>query len=57
MRHSLKLPQTGSVKEFEISEIPKPILVGRDDRIVAAENELREPNLEKTLSRVLGENK
>jgi thiol-disulfide isomerase/thioredoxin len=45
------------VKQFEISGIPKPILVDRGGRIVATENELRGPNLDRTLSRMLGENK
>ncbi|HJR06865.1 MAG TPA: hypothetical protein VJ842_06390, partial [Pyrinomonadaceae bacterium] len=45
------------VKQFEISGIPKPILVNREGRIIATENDLRGPNLAKTLARVLGENK
>jgi thiol-disulfide isomerase/thioredoxin len=42
------------VKQFEISGIPRPVLVDRDVKIIATENELRGPNLDRTLSRVLG---
>ena len=45
------------IKKFEISGIPKPVLVDRQGRIIATENDLRGPNLDKTLARVLGENK
>lgn len=41
------------VKRFEISGIPKPILVDRTGKIIAIENELRGPNLDKTLALVL----
>ena len=43
-------------KEFEVNSIPKPILVdGNTGKILAIEGELRGQNLEKTLSRFLGE--
>jgi len=43
-------------KEFEVNGIPKPILVdGNTGKILAIEGELRGQNLEKTLSRFLGE--
>ncbi len=45
------------VKRFEISGIPKPILVGRTGKIIAIENELRGPNLDKTLAMILTKEK
>lgn len=43
-------------KEFEVIGIPKPILVdGNTGQILAMEGELRGKNLEKTLSRFLGD--
>jgi thiol-disulfide isomerase/thioredoxin len=42
------------VKRFEISGIPKPILVDRKGKIVAIENDLRGKNLDGTLSQILG---
>ncbi len=43
-------------KEFEVIGIPKPILVdGNTGKILAIEGELRGQNLEKTLSKFLGE--
>lgn len=45
------------VKRFEISGIPKPILVDRDGRVIATGGDLRGPNLDKTLARILSESK
>ncbi len=43
-------------KEFEVIGVPKPILVdGNTGKILAVEGELRGQNLEKTLSKFLGE--
>ncbi|MEK6570620.1 MAG: thioredoxin-like domain-containing protein, partial [Bacteroidota bacterium] len=44
-------------KQFEVFGIPRPILVDSTGKIIAMEMELRGPNLEKTLTRVLGEAK
>jgi hypothetical protein len=45
-------------KEFEVIGIPKPILVdGNTGKILAIEGELRGQNLEKTLSKILGESR
>ncbi len=42
-------------RRFEVYGIPKPILVGPDGTILAVEEELRGEELEKTLTRFLGE--
>ena len=42
-------------KEFEVTGIPKPILVDPNGVIVATEGELRGPKLSKTLARYLGD--
>lgn len=42
-------------RAFEVSGIPKPVLVDRDGMIVATEGELRGENLNATLERYLGD--
>ncbi|MCX6138175.1 MAG: thioredoxin-like domain-containing protein [Ignavibacteriales bacterium] len=39
---------------FEVTGIPKPILVGRDGEIVGLKNEVREEKLERALEKVFG---
>lgn len=41
-------------KRFELTGIPKPILVGRDGRIIAVGDELRGPRLVRTLEAAVG---
>ncbi|NIO29261.1 MAG: hypothetical protein GTO29_11990 [Candidatus Latescibacteria bacterium] len=41
-------------KTFEVVAIPKPILVGKDGKIIATESELRGEKLHETLERILG---
>jgi thiol-disulfide isomerase/thioredoxin len=43
------------VKDFELVSIPKPVLVGRDGKIIAAGADARGENLLKMLSAVFGE--
>ncbi len=45
------------VKRFEVSGIPKPVLVDRTGQIIATGNDLRGASLRKTLARMVGENK
>jgi thiol-disulfide isomerase/thioredoxin len=45
---------SGLATTFEVSGIPKPILVGPDGTILAVETELRGRNLKKTLAKHLG---
>lgn len=40
-------------RQFEISFLPRAVLVDRDGKIIAADSELREAELERTLNRVL----
>ncbi len=47
--------QNPIVRKFEISGIPKPILVGPDSKILATDTMLRGQNLEKTLARFIKE--
>ncbi len=42
-------------KAFEVLAIPKPVLVGRDGKILATEEELRGEKLMSTLSKVFAE--
>jgi thiol-disulfide isomerase/thioredoxin len=42
-------------KSFEVAGMPKPILIGKDGQILAEEKELRGEELDKTLSRILGQ--
>ncbi len=42
-------------KKFEVAGIPKPVLVGPDGRIIAMQEDLRGDELEKTLTKFLGE--
>lgn len=41
-------------KRFELTGIPKPVMVGRDGRIIAVGDELRGPRLGRTLASVVG---
>lgn len=43
--------ESEAAKVFEVSGIPKPILIDPNGKIVALENELRSENLEKTLAK------
>lgn len=47
--------RSGLAQTFEVSGIPKPVLVDPNGRIVATEGELRGPKLEKTLETYLGD--
>ena len=42
-------------KKFEVAGIPKPVLVGPDGKIIAMQEDLRGEELEKTLTKYLGE--
>jgi thiol-disulfide isomerase/thioredoxin len=42
-------------KKFEVAGIPKPILVGPDGKVIAMQGDLRGENLQKTLTKFLGE--
>lgn len=48
-------PDNEFSKAFEVLSMPKPVLVGRDGKILAAEEELRGERLMSTLSKVFGE--
>ncbi len=44
-------------KKFEVTGIPKPVLVGKDGTILAVEGEVRGKNLDETLSKIFGDKK
>ena len=43
--------QSRIASDFEVMSIPKPILVGRDGKILAIEDNLRGEQLDKTLAK------
>jgi hypothetical protein len=46
--------KSDAAKRFEVTGIPKPVLVGADGTILATDVDLRGESLEKTLTEVFG---